>query len=105
MPKPKERITSIIGSTRMEIKLIEPETTALATPKENQIAVKGLNNILINFAKCCHPMHGDEIIGFVSAGRGIIIHRSICPNVSYFSSTRLIEASWKPIEEKPKKKK
>lgn len=86
---------------------ITPQSSSvtLATPKENQIAVKGLNNILINFAKCCHPMHGDEIIGFVSAGRGIIIHRSICPNVSYFSSTRLIEASWKPIEEKPKKKK
>ena len=86
---------------------ITPQSSSvtLATPKENQIAVKGLNNILINFAKCCHPMHGDEIIGFVSAGRGIIIHRSICPNVSYFSSSRLIEASWKPIEEKPKKKK
>lgn len=83
----------------------QPSSISLSTPKENQIAVKGLNNILINFAKCCHPMHGDEIIGFVSAGRGIIIHRIICPNVSYFSTTRLIEASWKPIEEKSKKKK
>ena len=50
-------------------------------------------------------MHGDDIIGFISAGRGVIIHRSICPNVSYFSSTRLIDASWKPIEEKVKKSK
>lgn len=77
----------------------------LATPSENSINLKGLNNILIKFAKCCQPMHGDEIIGFVSAGRGVIIHRSVCPNVSYFSTSRLIEATWKPLEEKPKKKK
>ena len=50
-------------------------------------------------------MHGDDIIGFVSAGRGVIIHRTVCPNVSYFSSSRLIEASWKPIEIQSKKKK
>ena len=80
-------------------------TVTLTAPAEKQIKLEGLNNILIKFANCCHPMHGDDIIGFISAGRGIIIHRSICPNVSYFSSSRLIDASWKPIEEKPKKSK
>lgn len=78
---------------------------SLATPTEKQIALKGLNNILLKFANCCHPMYGDDIIGFISAGRGIIIHRKICPNVSYFRESRLIEATWKPIEEKEKKKK
>jgi len=77
----------------------------LSTPSENSINLKGLNNILIKFAKCCQPMYGDDVIGFVSAGRGVIIHRSVCPNVSYFSSSRLIEAGWKPLEEKPKKNK
>ena len=80
-------------------------TVTLTAPAEKQIKLEGLNNILIKFANCCHPMHGDDIIGFISAGRGVIIHRSICPNVSYFSSTRLIDASWKPIEDKPKKSK
>ncbi|MBR4999085.1 MAG: bifunctional (p)ppGpp synthetase/guanosine-3',5'-bis(diphosphate) 3'-pyrophosphohydrolase, partial [Clostridia bacterium] len=80
-------------------------TVSLSAPAEKQIKLEGLNNILIKFANCCHPMHGDDIIGFISAGRGVIVHRSICPNVSYFSSTRLIDASWKPIEEKPKKSK
>ena len=78
---------------------------SLAAPTEKQIALKGLNNILLKFANCCHPMYGDDIIGFISAGRGIIIHRKICPNVSYFRESRLIEATWKPIEEKEKKKK
>jgi len=85
----------------------QPKETSvtLNAPAEKQIKLEGLNNILIKFANCCHPMHGDEIVGFISAGRGVIIHRSICPNVSYFSTSRLIEASWKPIEDKPKKTK
>ncbi len=65
-------------------------------PKENQIKLPGMNNILIRFAKCCQPMYNDDIIGFISSGRGIIIHRSVCPNTSYFRPERLVEASWKP---------
>jgi len=80
-------------------------TVTLAEPSEKQIDLKGLNNILMKFANCCHPMYGDDIVGFISAGRGIIIHRKVCPNISYFRESRLIEAFWKPIEEKPKKKK
>ena len=48
-------------------------------------------------------MYGDSIIGFVSTGRGVIIHRSICPNTNYFSKSRLIETTWKPLEINPKK--
>lgn len=80
-------------------------TISLAAPNEKQIQLKGLNNILLKFANCCHPMYGDDIIGFISAGRGVIIHRKVCPNVTYFRESRLIEASWKPITEKETKKK
>ncbi|MBE7076398.1 MAG: bifunctional (p)ppGpp synthetase/guanosine-3',5'-bis(diphosphate) 3'-pyrophosphohydrolase [Clostridiales bacterium] len=76
----------------------------LHAPSEKNVDIKGLNNILMKFAGCCQPMYGDDIIGFVSAGRGVIIHRSVCPNVNYFNPDRLIEASWKEIKEKPKKK-
>ncbi len=88
-----------------EILPAQKNEVSLTPPTENQVAIKDLNNILIKFAGCCHPMKGDDIIGFVSAGRGIIIHRSICPNVSYFHHSRLIEASWKPVKEKPKRTK
>ena len=80
-------------------------TVSLAEPTEKQIDLKGLNNILMKFANCCHPMYGDDIVGFISAGRGIIIHRRVCPNISYFRESRLIEAFWKPIEEKTNKTK
>ena len=83
---------------------IRNSTVTLAEPTEKQIDLKGLNNILMKFANCCHPMYGDDIVGFISAGRGIIIHRKVCPNISYFRESRLIEAFWKDIQEKPKKK-
>lgn len=78
---------------------------SLAAPNEKQIMLQGLNNVLLKFANCCHPMYGDEIIGFISAGRGVIIHRKQCPNVSYFRQSRLIDAWWKPVEKAEKKKK
>lgn len=83
---------------------IRNTSVAIGEPSEKQIYLKGLNNILMKFANCCHPMYGDDIVGFISAGRGIIIHRKVCPNISYFRESRLIDAFWKPIEEKPKKK-
>lgn len=74
----------------------------LSAPTDKQIQLKGLNNILIKFAGCCRPMYGDPIVGFVSSGRGVIIHRAICPNLTYFSHHRLIDASWKPIDNEQK---
>jgi len=91
---------------KQETEKIQPTTpVSLAQPTEKQIGLEGLNNILLKFANCCHPMYGDDIIGFISAGRGVIIHRKICPNVSYFRESRLIDAWWKPIEQKPNKNK
>ena len=52
---------------------------------------------MIKFARCCTPMEGDDIIGFLSTGRGIIIHRKQCPNISFFEPERLIEVEWKTL--------
>ena len=107
---PKSIANRLASSYQKQVKatIETPErntSITLAEPTEKQIDLKGLNNILLKFANCCHPMYGDEIIGFISAGRGIIIHRRVCPNISYFRESRLIEAFWKPIKEKPHKKK
>lgn len=64
-------------------------------PSDSKIDVKGVNNLMVKFAKCCCPIEGDEIVGFISQGRGIIVHRKQCPNVSYFDNDRLIEVEWK----------
>ena len=60
------------------------------------IRVQGLDNLLINFAKCCQPVPGDKIIGFISRGRGIVVHRTDCHNIAKLleSPERRIEVEW-----------
>lgn len=62
------------------------------------VFVKGLDNILVRLAKCCTPLPGDEIIGYVTKGRGVAVHRVDCPNASStndeFFTKRLVDVSW-----------
>lgn len=60
------------------------------------ISVKGASNLLVKFAKCCNPVPGDSIIGYITRGRGISVHRLTCPNIDNMLSDkeRLIEVSW-----------
>ncbi len=66
------------------------------------IVVQGANDVSVRFSKCCNPVPGDEIVGFITRGRGISIHRTDCANVlnmSELDRTRLIEAEWQVSEE------
>lgn len=61
------------------------------------VKVKGIDNILVRFAKCCSPVPGDEILGFITRGRGVTIHRTDCINVTKEeenSVDRFIEVAW-----------
>ena len=60
------------------------------------ISVKGIDHVLVRLAKCCNPVPGDEIIGFVTRGRGVSVHRATCPNAANLkaSAERLIEVEW-----------
>lgn len=65
--------------------------------KKPGIEVKGEKDLLIRFAKCCNPVPGDEIIGFITKGRGVSIHRKDCKNFSHISNEepeRVVEADW-----------
>ena len=65
------------------------------------IVVKGIHDVAVRFSKCCSPIPGDEIVGFVTRGRGITIHRTDCVNVlnmSEIDRSRLIEAEWQRPE-------
>lgn len=63
---------------------------------ETGIVVKGIDDILVRFAKCCSPVPGDDIIGYVTRGRGVTIHRSDCENFEKTddSENRFIEVAW-----------
>ncbi|MBU5300278.1 bifunctional (p)ppGpp synthetase/guanosine-3',5'-bis(diphosphate) 3'-pyrophosphohydrolase [Clostridium sporogenes] len=61
------------------------------------IIVKGEDNLLVRFAKCCNPVPGDEIIGYITKGRGISIHRTDCKNMEQLveeDPTKIVEVSW-----------
>ena len=67
----------------------------------NGIVVKGIHDVAVRFSKCCSPVPGDEIVGFVTRGRGISIHRTDCVNVINLSEedrARLIDAEWQKSE-------
>ena len=66
------------------------------------IIVKGIHDLAVRFSKCCSPVPGDEIVGFVTRGRGITIHRTDCINVlnlPEIERSRLIDAEWQGVEE------
>ena len=68
-----------------------------ARKSKSGIIVKGMDDMAVRFSKCCNPVPGDEIVGFVTRGRGVSIHRTDCTNIihlSDFEKDRLIEAEW-----------
>ena len=77
------------------------------TKNKGGIVVKGIHDVAVRFSKCCSPIPGDEIVGFVTRGRGITIHRTDCVNVlnmSEMDRSRLIEAEWQPTDNKGSEK-
>ena len=58
------------------------------------VLIDGDSGMLVRFAGCCNPIEGDEIIGYISRGKGVAIHRKNCPNLKFLEQERLIEAQW-----------
>jgi len=65
-------------------------------PDSSGVIVKGMSGLLTRFAVCCTPVPGDEIVGFVSRGRGVVVHRADCPNLKTLESEggRILPAEW-----------
>lgn len=70
---------------------------ASASAKKSKVLVVGMDSLLTQLARCCHPLPPDEIVGYVTRGRGVTIHRADCPNLKNMvdqDHDRLIEVSW-----------
>jgi len=76
------------------------EKIAVKEKKNCGIRVKGVDEVMIGIAKCCSPLPGDEIIGFITRGRGITVHRIDCYNIRKlgYDNDRLVEVEWVPEE-------
>ncbi|MDE5593312.1 MAG: bifunctional (p)ppGpp synthetase/guanosine-3',5'-bis(diphosphate) 3'-pyrophosphohydrolase [Clostridiales bacterium] len=69
-------------------------TTTVTKVDGQGIVVNGHSDMLVRMAKCCSPVPGDGIVGYISRGRGVTIHRDSCPNILNAEDYRLIEAHW-----------
>lgn len=73
------------------------QSRPMLSKSQNGIVVKGIHDVAVRFSKCCSPVPGDEIVGFVTRGRGVSIHRTDCVNVIHMPEmerVRLIDAEW-----------
>src|SRR5579871_5873053 len=73
-----------------------PSVSRRTTRKTTGIRIAGVDDVLVRLSKCCSPVPGDPIIGYVTIGKGVSVHRADCPNVAYMTATpeRMLEASW-----------
>ncbi len=62
------------------------------------LAIRGTEGMVVNFPRCCHPIPGDKIVGFVSAGRGLVIHREDCKNLGELRDRpeKWVDVAWEP---------
>ena len=77
------------------------ESKEAAKRKSDGVGISGCDGVLMRFAKCCNPVPGDPIIGYISRGMGVTVHRADCPNVANMEPERLISVHWDGEEEKP----
>jgi GTP pyrophosphokinase len=67
---------------------------AIRKSKDDAIKIKGIDGLVVKFAKCCNPIPGDRILGFITRGRGLTVHLEECPNVHAYDDQRKIEVMW-----------
>ncbi len=85
-----------IGKIISKIAPPKPKRRTLRPQDRRDIRIQGMQNLMIRFGKCCGPIPGDDIVGLVTRGRGVTVHRTNCPNIGRISSEpdRLLAVEW-----------
>ncbi|WP_027108485.1 RelA/SpoT family protein [Lacticigenium naphthae] len=92
----KEKQANQQNDQTIELKNPPKESEKMKIRHEGGVVIQGGDNLLVRLSRCCNPVPGDEIVGYITRGRGISIHRKDCPNVNLDdeNSNRLIEVEW-----------
>ncbi|MGE8206123.1 RelA/SpoT family protein [Heyndrickxia sp. NPDC080065] len=94
------RLTEKLRRKRDQEEAVNEIVSEMKAPTKHKkrdagVTVKGIDNLLIRISRCCNPVPGDEIVGFITKGRGVSVHRSDCPNVASDEyQNRLISVEW-----------
>ena len=90
------RVLEEYRKVNKEENIEELKKTKEDKPSSSGIIVKGIDNCLVRLSKCCNPVPGDEIVGYITKGRGVSVHRKDCKNVKdlFEEENRMIDVSW-----------
>lgn len=99
-------VNQVLNRLVPEIRLkseVQRKLVHKTVPQERGVRIKGVGDILIHLSKCCRPLPGDRIIGFITRGRGLSIHAVDCPNIDEldYDKDRLVEVEWDPKQTVP----
>ncbi len=75
-------------------KLQEKEKKKPSASPSLGISLTGIDDVMVKFAKCCNPIPGDEISGYISRGRGITVHTQTCPHLKRLDAERIVDVNW-----------
>lgn len=96
LPKPEIPEQQLVEEEK-QIELQQAERTK----HSDSISIRGVDDVLVRFGKCCNPVPGDDIVGFISRGRGVTVHTADCVNVSNLEPERVVPVFWDGQEDKP----
>jgi GTP pyrophosphokinase len=95
----KVTANQVIGKMGLEkepVKSLKPESEERKKTRRlgQGIKVNGVENLLVRFSRCCNPVPGDPIVGYITRGKGVSVHRQDCPNLGSEDKNRIIEVAW-----------
>jgi GTP diphosphokinase / guanosine-3',5'-bis(diphosphate) 3'-diphosphatase len=90
---PLQVLGKVIPETEKTSKLTQIIST-IRRGRDSAIKIKGVDGLVARFAQCCNPIPGDQIMGFITRGRGLTIHVQDCPNVHNYDEQRKVDVTW-----------